>query len=311
MAALAAIVVISHAFGDKAFDGINKNSATTTAATSSPDAAVPVTHPLTLKIAPADIIQGEPIMIAVKNATSTEPVMRIAVISRSGKTTTLPFFFYNGAPTAWYGVDSNFPAGSSTVTISLADGSKLTGSFFVHKRGKITESLPIPEQIGGNSSANQTRVSSVISGENAEITAIQASPGPFWSKPFSFPLRTATHVTDPYGYERESGLLNIFHKGVDFQAASGTPVYAINRGVVRLAKTFEVYGNTVIIDHGLAMESFYMHLSHIDVSPGQMIERGQLIGYSGQTGYASGPHLHLSIRINGASIDPMGFLAFF
>jgi murein DD-endopeptidase MepM/ murein hydrolase activator NlpD len=85
----------------------------------------------------------------------------------------------------------------------------------------------------------------------------------------------------------------------------------MNRGVVRLSKKLNTYGNTVVVDHGLGLMTMYMHLSKREVVEGQLVLRGQEIGKSGQTGYAEMPHLHVSIRIAGISIDPMKFMDFF
>ena len=85
----------------------------------------------------------------------------------------------------------------------------------------------------------------------------------------------------------------------------------MNRGVVRLSKKFTVYGNTVIIDHGNGVMTLYMHLSKRLVKEGSLVEQGQTIGKSGMTGYAEHPHLHISVRINNTSIDPLEFLKLF
>ena len=85
----------------------------------------------------------------------------------------------------------------------------------------------------------------------------------------------------------------------------------MNRGVVRLAKTFRNYGKTIVVDHGLGVMTFSMHLSKIYVGAGELVKKGQLIGLSGETGYAAKPHLHLTVRIGGISVDPVVFLDFF
>jgi murein DD-endopeptidase MepM/ murein hydrolase activator NlpD len=170
--------------------------------------------------------------------------------------------------------------------------------------------------LGGNSVANQAVVLSILTKENAAIAAVYSRMDKaLWTSGFAFPVASTTGspltVTDPYGYNRDSGANTITHKGVDFHAPPGTPVYAVNRGVVRVAKSYTVYGNTVIVDHGLGLLSMYMHLSKMSVYPGQLVTKGQRLGLSGETGYAEGPHLHLTVRIGGVSVDPMGFFALF
>ena len=87
----------------------------------------------------------------------------------------------------------------------------------------------------------------------------------------------------------------------------GTSVTAINRGVVRVARQFPTYGKTVVVDHGLGLMSFYMHLSKTSVNVGELVKPGQRVGLSGQTGYATSPHLHFTLRIRNISVDPMKF----
>jgi murein DD-endopeptidase MepM/ murein hydrolase activator NlpD len=88
----------------------------------------------------------------------------------------------------------------------------------------------------------------------------------------------------------------------------GTPVRAGNSGKVILAQLLYYEGNCVMIDHGLGLTSISMHLSRIDVQPGQTVAKGQQIGLSGATGRVTGPHLHWAIRWQGAMLDPAKLL---
>jgi murein DD-endopeptidase MepM/ murein hydrolase activator NlpD len=99
-----------------------------------------------------------------------------------------------------------------------------------------------------------------------------------------------------------------FHSGVDLYAPNGTPIYACESGQVIKAEYHGGYGYSVLIYHGGGLATFYAHLSGFAVSAGQNVSRGQLIGYVGTTGYTTGPHLHLEVRINGVPKDPMGYL---
>jgi len=100
-----------------------------------------------------------------------------------------------------------------------------------------------------------------------------------------------------------------YHRGTDFRARAGTPVYASNFGIVRLAKNLFYSGNIVIMDHGKGIFTNYAHLSKIQVVAGQQVTRGDQIGLSGATGRVSGPHLHWGVKINAAYVDPLQFLA--
>ena len=128
-----------------------------------------------------------------------------------------------------------------------------------------------------------------------------------WKLPFRPPVANPI-VTDVFGYSRQGSAITLTHKGTDYRAPLGTPIYAMNRGVVRLSRLFRNYGNTIVVDHGLGVMTFYMHFSRMRVAEGQLVERGQLLGFSGDTGYVSAPHLHLTVRVNGASVDPEAFL---
>lgn len=95
------------------------------------------------------------------------------------------------------------------------------------------------------------------------------------------------------------------HSGVDLRAARGTPIKAINRGRVALAADHFFGGLSVVIDHGGAIHSMYFHLSDVSVRVGQMVEKGDVIGLTGSSGRATGPHLHFGIRLNGNRVNPI------
>lgn len=94
------------------------------------------------------------------------------------------------------------------------------------------------------------------------------------------------------------------HNGVDYSAPTGTPVRVVGDGVVTLAGRQNGYGNVVEVQHAQGRSTLYAHLSRIDVRQGQRIEQGQSIGAVGATGWATGPHLHFELRVNGQLHDP-------
>lgn len=111
-------------------------------------------------------------------------------------------------------------------------------------------------------------------------------------------------MTSAYGL-RMRGLLPEMHDGVDIVVPEGTPVRAMQNGRVRHAGGLGGYGLAVIVAHGGTVESLYAHLSQIDVAVGDEVSRGQVLGLSGQTGNATGPHLHFEIRRYGYPEDPV------
>jgi murein DD-endopeptidase MepM/ murein hydrolase activator NlpD len=99
-----------------------------------------------------------------------------------------------------------------------------------------------------------------------------------------------------------------FHYGIDFVAPTGTPVYATADGVVTTVKTLsDGHGRHIIIDHELGIETLYAHLSRFNVSEGQKIKRGQLVGYVGNTGTSTAPHLHYEVHRNGKAVNPINY----
>ena len=108
--------------------------------------------------------------------------------------------------------------------------------------------------------------------------------------------------SDPFTKARK------MHKGMDFTAPTGTPVYASGNGVVHRADNrASGFGEHIEIDHGYGYKTIYAHLSKYNVKRGQKVKRGDLIGFVGNTGRSSGPHLHYEVHKNGKPINPINF----
>lgn len=100
------------------------------------------------------------------------------------------------------------------------------------------------------------------------------------------------------------------HQGVDLPLQTGTPIYATFDGKVRIAKPVGAYGNLVVIRHPNGLETFYGHLSRIDVKEDDWVSAGQVIGAGGSTGRSTGPHLHFETRWKGYAFDPQWLIEF-
>jgi murein DD-endopeptidase MepM/ murein hydrolase activator NlpD len=254
-----------------------------------------------VSVTPQSVIQGEPILVTLDGVVGTSSVKSITFDA-----TPLGLFLFRNKVSAFVGVDLHKKPGTYNVSVTLLDGTVLQQQITVGERPLVEAPLGIPEQLGGNTPQSQATLVSTLASENASLANIRTGTKAFWSAAFLWPLQNIT-VTDPYGYSRQTGGYTIAHKGTDFRAAQGTEVKAINRGVVRIVKNYRDYGKTIVVDHGLGLMSFYMHLSKINVNVGELVLPGEVIAHSGQTGYAEAPHLHLSVRLNGTSIDPMKF----
>lgn len=97
------------------------------------------------------------------------------------------------------------------------------------------------------------------------------------------------------------------HWGLDFTAPQGTPIYATGDGIVTTAGVGTGTGNHVIINHGYGYETVYMHMVRIKAREGQLVKRGEVIGWVGNTGASTGPHCHYEVHINGEPVDPVYF----
>ena len=106
-----------------------------------------------------------------------------------------------------------------------------------------------------------------------------------------------------------NGRLRSPHAGVDFTSKTGTPVSAANHGTIALADPLYFTGNTVIVDHGARLFSVFAHLSAIHVKTGDIVSPDTIIGLVGATGRVTGPHLHWSVRLNDARVDPLSLIA--
>ncbi|MFA8433672.1 MAG: M23 family metallopeptidase [Marinifilaceae bacterium] len=98
-----------------------------------------------------------------------------------------------------------------------------------------------------------------------------------------------------------------FHDGMDFTGKIGTPIYATGDGVVKQARTARGYGKRIVIDHGYGYKTLYGHLSGYNCRKGQKVKRGEVIGYLGNTGKSTGPHLHYEVRKNNRTVNPINY----
>jgi murein DD-endopeptidase MepM/ murein hydrolase activator NlpD len=118
-----------------------------------------------------------------------------------------------------------------------------------------------------------------------------------------------SRITSGFGRGREfNGVVQSRHMGTDFAGATGAPVRAANRGIVRLVADFYLAGKAVYVDHGEGLVTGYFHLSEATVAEGDTVSRGQRIGLVGASGRVTGPHLHWIARYGTVSVNPMGLL---
>ena len=208
---------------------------------------------------------------------------------------------------ALLGVDLEKPPGSYPVSIRVqtSDGKAAACTLEIPVRmGKFaTENLhvekefvePNPEQI---KRANEER-------DRLRAIFDQVTPQKLWSGSFRVPL-DGVSTGGNFGKRRIlNGQPGSPHSGVDFPANTGTPVHAAQSGRVVLAQELFFSGNTVVVDHGLGIYTFYGHLSAIDVKAGDEVQSGQELGKVGATGRVTGPHLHWGLTVERARVNPL------
>jgi murein DD-endopeptidase MepM/ murein hydrolase activator NlpD len=191
-------------------------------------------------------------------------------------------------------------------------------------RANPTASAPAPASMAQSDEPSQQQVSNSIdtfyalrdealSGQisRALESGLSADFGGDWTEladaPSMWPVEG--RVASSFG-EREDPINGegAFHTGVDIDAPYGTPVRATGDGDVAGAEMAAGYGREVILNHGHDVTTLYGHLSAIAVVPGQHVTRGQVIGYVGQSGRATGPHLHYEVRVHNVPVNPHKYL---
>ena len=124
---------------------------------------------------------------------------------------------------------------------------------------------------------------------------------------FSYPVEKKT-ITSPYGTRRVfNGQLRSYHGGLDMRAYEGTPIYAAQSGVVKLAQNLFYSGNHVLVEHGMGIHTGYSHMSRLYVKTGDQVTQGQLLGLSGSTGRVTAAHLHWTVNVHGVGVSPLQF----
>lgn len=220
-------------------------------------------------------------------------------------------FFRGRDGVSWYalaGADVEAVPGSSALALTVREHNQTRESsnqVIIHPAHYRTGSLTVQPKFVEPGPEEKELIDAASKAK--EIAFAETADKPLWSGSFLPPVKSPP--TDSFGTRRMfNGKLASIHKGMDFRAASGTPVVAGNSGTVVLAQPLYFEGNCVMIDHGLGLMSISMHLSRIDVKPGQQVTRGQRIGLSGATGRVTGPHLHWAIRWQGTMLDPAKLL---
>jgi len=211
------------------------------------------------------------------------------------------------------GVDLDKPVGTHDLTVfaTRKDSDPVgCGAKVVVREGHYpTERLTVENQFVEPNEEQAARAKE----DQARLRAVfdAVTPVKLWAGKFRQPLDGERNARN-FGRRRVlNGKAGSPHGGVDFPAPTGTPVHAAQAGKVVIAEGMFFSGNTVVVDHGLGIYTFYGHLSEISVKVGDEVAVGSLLGKVGATGRATGPHLHWALSVNHARVNAMQILSIF
>lgn len=247
-------------------------------------------HALNVKVQPEEIFPGDVIFLKITSYEESSPsaVFRDKEIK-----------FYKLRDNE-YGtlipVDINTPPDAYSIDLKSGASIKIQIKPYAFPTKKIT----LPEEKVTLSPEDSLRVEKEYLLQE-EIWKMETDKR--WGGTFAYPSNAA--VSEKFGVKRiMNEKKNSVHLGIDMKGEAGAPVRAINSGKVVLCEELFYGGNTLIIDHGMGLFSVYMHLSGFNIRNNAEVEKGEVIGFVGMTGRATGPHLHMSVKLNGVSINP-------
>ena len=265
----------------------------------------------TLHAQPTRLVNGGPVLFQVK------PPTRLESLGGTWLGHELSFSF-DPASKTWFAL-----AGVSLETVPGTYPIELTGetspgkmprrkiSFtrtFVVARGKYPKTevkLSVEGKFTAPSPEQQKQIEEGVEVKKDYLSRV--TPEREWSGEFTAPAEA--EISDVFGAERVfNGKAQSTHFGLDFRVPTGTPVAAMNDGTVLLARPLYFEGNFVVLDHVQGLLTLYLHLSEFKVKEGDQVKRGQIVGLSGGTGRATGPHLHVAVRWQGIYLDPASLM---
>ena len=252
---------------------------------------------------PETIQPGQPFVLSM-----TADGAGNAVVKWRGKSLPLPLDARSGQGEIILAMPLDGKEKSMPLSVSFLENGKPAKQNFnlkVVPKDYPTQALKVDSKFVDVSKTDSQRAE-VERKRNNEVTA-RYTPERMWTLPFFRPV--PGELSSLFGLRRVfNGQPRNPHRGLDFRAAQGDPIRAVADGVVALADDQFFAGNVVYIDHGLGLFSVYMHMSKIEVQEGDRITRGQIIGQIGSTGRATGPHLHLSLMVQGTGADALPLL---
>ncbi|MDE7064508.1 MAG: M23 family metallopeptidase [Desulfovibrionaceae bacterium] len=267
---------------------------------------VPAAAALELDV-PARVARGDAFLVTARTDTAADAL----AFRWRGKTHTVPVMLLDGVRTAWLLLPVPVDAKEQTLSLSvgLAGDKKVSrtvqAAVALYDRERPVQRLTVERKYVNPPANEQARIAE----DRRKVRAVisRYTPERYWTLPLLRPVPGG--VSSLFGMKRVfNGQPRSVHRGLDLRGAAGTPIRAAADGVIALVDNLYFSGNTVYINHGLGVFTAYLHMSATDVQPGQTVRRGDVIGKVGATGRVTGPHLHLSMLVQGVSVDPLPLL---
>ncbi len=254
-----------------------------------------------ISMSSASAFQGGAVKVSVDRATagSVHVFGRDYVLSSDGDSLA-----------GFVGFGTEDPPGPTTLVIDVVDlggeASQHTRSLTVKATDWTVDYITIPPP-----DPNAPPPPPGLIDEQPRLNELYAGVSPRrWLDDWHAPLPEPLHVSGYFGEQRSfnGGPVQGHHGGTDLAADAGTPVFATNDGIVVLAERVLTRGNLVVIDHGGGIFSSYGHQEKLNVTVGDVVARGQIIGWVGTTGLSTGPHLHWEMSVAGVLVDGLRWL---
>ena len=257
---------------------------------------------------PARLVNGGPVLFVVKPPAKVESVTGTWL----GHQLT---FSYDASTKTWFalaGVSIETNPGKYVLELSAQRAatkalSTVTHTFAVARAHypQIKVELTVEKKFTEPTPEQQEQIAEGVKIKQDYLSRV--TPAREWDGNFTTPADAT--ISDVFGSQRIfNGKAQSPHQGLDFRVPTGTPVAAMNSGTVLLARFLYYEGGFVVIDHGQGFLTLYLHLSEFKVKEGDAVKRGQIVGLSGGTGRATGPHLHVAVRWQGTYLDPAGLM---
>lgn len=272
---------------------------------SMPKANFAQSNALNVSWEPDKPVNGSPFLVSVRPG---KPLKSLSGEWQGHKV----FFDFDASNGSWYGfagvgTDASVGARTLTLNYTFVDGARSSSNHFV-TIGRAAYSriaLSVPRKFLEPDTETLERIKQEQELKRAVFR--RAGKDRLWGGSFSPPIDNV--MTEHFGTQRTfNGKLQSVHQGLDFRAAPGTPVRAMNSGEVILARELFYEGGFVVIDHGQGLLTLYMHLSQFTAKEGDRVAKGQTVGLSGESGRATGPHLHVGARWQSVYVDPAALL---